>query len=139
MNPEMQAALLNTYPPKLITTILKALREQLKESGQLHSGGDCRTSTRNPSDYDRILKGRRFWDDVDGGYLPEDLVLAARREEIDWVHPASVDEVVPMQECSDAGMKPLSVIWVDTQVCGSDTQEDSIEVVCKRVQNEEAR
>ena len=25
------------------------------------------------------------------------------------------------------------------QVCGSDTQENSIEVVCKRIQNEEAR
>ena len=30
MNPEMQTTLLNTCPPKLIATILKALREQLK-------------------------------------------------------------------------------------------------------------
>ena len=29
MNPEMQTTLWNTYPPKLIATILKALREQL--------------------------------------------------------------------------------------------------------------
>ena len=34
MNPEMQTTLLNTYPPKLIPTILKALREQLKENDQ---------------------------------------------------------------------------------------------------------
>ena len=32
MNPEMQTTLLNTYPPKLIATILEALREQLKEN-----------------------------------------------------------------------------------------------------------
>ena len=32
MNPEMQTALLNTYPPKLTATILKALREQLMTS-----------------------------------------------------------------------------------------------------------
>ena len=32
---------MNTHSPKLIATILKALREQLKES--------CRPSTRNPS------------------------------------------------------------------------------------------
>ena len=32
MNPEMQTTLLNTYPPKLIATILKARREQLKET-----------------------------------------------------------------------------------------------------------
>ena len=31
MNPEMQTTLLDTYPPKLIATILKALREQFKK------------------------------------------------------------------------------------------------------------
>ena len=34
MSLEMQTTLLNTYPPKLIATILKALREQLKENDQ---------------------------------------------------------------------------------------------------------
>ena len=66
-------------------------------------------------EYDQILKeGGRFWDDVNGGYLPEDLVLAARREDIDWVHAEGVYEIVPMQECTDAGMKRLDLIWVDT-------------------------
>ena len=37
MNHEMQTALLNTYPPKLIAAILKALREQLKENDQLNA------------------------------------------------------------------------------------------------------
>ena len=32
MNPEMQTTLLNTYPPKLIETILKGRREQLKKN-----------------------------------------------------------------------------------------------------------
>ena len=37
-----------------------------------------------PLEYDQIMKGGgKFWDDVNGGYLLEDLVLAARREEID--------------------------------------------------------
>ena len=35
MNPEMQNTLSKTYPPKLIATILKALREQLRENDQL--------------------------------------------------------------------------------------------------------
>ena len=67
-----------------------------------------------PLEYDLILKGGIFWDDVNGGYLPEDVVLAARREEIDWVHSEGVYEIVPIQECRDAGMKPLDLIWVDT-------------------------
>ena len=37
MNFEMQTTLLNTYLPKLIATILKALREQLKENDQLNA------------------------------------------------------------------------------------------------------
>ena len=35
MNPERQTQLLNTYPPQLIVTILKAFRGQLKENDQL--------------------------------------------------------------------------------------------------------
>ena len=37
MSPEKQTTLLNTYLPKLIATILKALREQLKENDQLNA------------------------------------------------------------------------------------------------------
>ena len=63
---------------------------------------------------DEILKGGgRFWDDVTGGHLPEDLVLTARREETDRVHSEGVHESVPMQECKDAGKKPLDLIRVD--------------------------
>ena len=86
MSLEMQTTFLNTYPPKLTATIPKALREQLKESDQILKGGGT------------------IWDDVNGGYLPKDLVLAARREEIDWVHSEGVYEIVPMQECKDADM-----------------------------------
>ena len=41
-------------------------------------------------------------------------MLAARREQIDSVHSEGVYEMVSMQECRDAGMKPLDLIWVDT-------------------------
>ena len=41
-------------------------------------------------------------------------MLAARREEIDWVRSEGVYGIVPMQECRDAGTKPLDFIWVDT-------------------------
>ena len=53
-------------------------------------------------------------DDVNGGYLPEDLVLTATREEIEWVHSEPVYEIHPMQDCKDAGKKLLELIWVDT-------------------------
>ena len=50
--------------------------------------------------------------DVNGGYLPEDLLLAARREEIEWVRSEGVDEIIPMQE--DAGKKLVDLLWLDT-------------------------
>ena len=100
----------------MIATILKALREQLKESDQQHSVEEIAGPVPAiPFEYDQILNGGgRFWDDVNGGYLSEDLVRAARREEIEWVHSKGVYEIVPMQECIDAVMKPLDLIWVDT-------------------------
>ena len=111
VNPEMQTTLLNTYPPKLIATILKALREQLKENDQLNAVEEIAGPVPEvPLEYDQILKGgERF-------YLLEDLVLAARREEIAWVHSEGVYGIVQTQESKDADMKPVDLIWVDTDM-----------------------
>ena len=50
MHPEMQTTLLDTYHSKLIATILKALREQLKEYDQLNAVEEIAgSSIRNPS------------------------------------------------------------------------------------------
>ena len=58
MNPEMQTTLLNRYSPKLIVAILKAHREQLKESDQLHSVEEMAGPVPEiPLEYDQILKG----------------------------------------------------------------------------------
>ena len=99
-----------------MATILKALREQLKENDQLNAVEEIVGPVPEiPLVYDQILnEGGGFWDDVIGGYLPENLVLAARREEIDWVHSEGVYDIGTMQECKDASMKPLDLIWVDT-------------------------
>ena len=78
------------------------------------------------------MKRGKFWDDVNGGYLPEDLVLAARREEIDWVHSEGVYEIVPVQECRDAGMKPLDLIWVDTDMSVDPTRKKIRSRLCAR-------
>ena len=60
VNPDMQTTLLNTYPPKLIATILKALREQVKESYQLHSVEEIASPVPEiPLGYDRGLGRRR--------------------------------------------------------------------------------
>ena len=114
--------------------LLTTLREQLKESDQLHTvEGIAGPVPEIPLEYDQILKeGGIFWDDVNGGYLSEDLVLAARHEEIDWVHSEGVYEIVPMQECRDAGMKPLDLIWVDTDKSVDQTRKKIRSRLCAR-------
>ena len=72
MNPKMQTTLLNTYPPKLTATILKILREQLKESDQLHSVEKIAGPVPEiPPEYDQILK------EEDAGMMST--VVSARR------------------------------------------------------------
>ena len=116
MNLEARATLFNTYPPKLIAKILKALRVQLQENDQLNAVEDIAGPVPEiPLKYGEILnEGGGFWDDVNGGYLPEGLVFAARRKEIEWVHSEGVHEVFPMQECLGSGQKLLDLTFVDT-------------------------
>ena len=84
-------------------------------------------------EYDEILRdGGGFWDDVNGGYLPEDLVLSFRREEIAWVNSGDVYEFVPMQECKDASKKLLDLIWVDTDRSVAPTLKKTRSRLCAR-------
>ena len=53
MNLDMHTTLLNTYRPKLIATILKARREQLKENDQLNAVDEIPGPV---PEYDQILK-----------------------------------------------------------------------------------
>ena len=111
-----------------------ALREQLKENGQLNAVEEIAGSAAEiPLEHDQILKeGGRFWDDVKGGYLPEDLVLAARREEIDCVFSEGVYEIVPVLECKDAGMKLLDLVLVDTDKSVDPTRKKIRSRLCAR-------
>ena len=61
-----------------------------------------------------LEQGGAFRDDVNEGYLLEELVLAARRVETAWVHFEGVYDIVQLQECIDAGEKPMNLIWVNT-------------------------
>ena len=128
MNFEMQTTLLNTCPPKLIPTILKALREQLKENHQLNAVEEIAGPVPEIFlAYDKILQDGGLWDDVNGGNLPEDFVLAARRGEIEWIHSEGVYEIVPTQDCKDAGKKLLDLICVDT--------DKSVDPIRKRIRS----
>ena len=50
----------------------------------------------------------------------------------DWVHSEVVYEIVPMQECRDAGMKPLDLFWVDTDKSVDPTRKKVRSRLCAR-------
>ena len=123
-----------------LSRFLKALREQLKENDQFNVVKEFAGPVLEiPLEYDQILKGGRFWDDVNGGYLPEDLVVSEMWR--DWLGTFRRC----LRDCSNAKVKGCRHETVrprlggHRQVCGSNMQVNSIEVVCKRKQNEEAR
>ena len=137
----MQTALLNTYPPQFIVTILKVLREQLNENDRLIAVAEIAgPAPEIHLEYDQILKEGGFWDDVNGRYLSgEDLVLTARREEVEWVHSEGVSEIVPIQECEDAGKKQWELIWMDTDKSVDPVHKKIRSRLCQGIQDEEAR
>ena len=51
--------------------------------------------------------GGKLWYDVKNKYLPEDLVLAARREETDWVHSEGVPPNLGGERSVDAIRKKI--------------------------------
>ena len=73
------------------------------------------------------------------GYMPEGLVLAARREEVERVHSEGVYEMVQMQVCRDAGMQPLDLICVDTDKSVGPTRKNIRPRLCAREYNRRSK
>ena len=56
-----------------------------------------------------------FWDDVHGGILPKDKVIASRNEEVSFMKKRELLTVRPIKECWEkTGKAPTSVRWVGT-------------------------
>ena len=110
MNLEMRTTLLNTFPPRWIATILKALRKQLKENDKFEEiAGPVPEIL---LEYDQFLtQGRTFWDDVNGGICPK--ILCWLRDVKRLIACMKLpNEIVPMQDCKDVGKKLLDLICV---------------------------
>ena len=77
------------YPPKLVIAVLKAIKQEATERGfigsmELQSSGPVPSKPMFDLDDPGVLSAVvEAWDDVTGSELPPDLVLAARKEEID--------------------------------------------------------
>ena len=50
---------------------------------------------------------------VDGTWIEPKLLIARRKEEMEYMRKMEVFEVVVEKECHDNGCKPLKLGWVD--------------------------
>jgi hypothetical protein len=112
------------FPPLLVGVVLRKLAKQLAQGDSLST---MEILTAGPVPEERVIGDGpwwRYWDDVNGGYLKPDKVLAARAVELGWVHAREVYEKVPLAQCFErTGKGPLSLRFVDTNK-GDDTCEN---------------
>ena len=104
------------YPPKLVRAVLKCLRQQLTESGELSS---AEANVSGPVPEEPFIDPQQFeewyWDDVNGGWLDSEKVKEARKLEMEYLKKQAVYEKRPMSEALKVtGRRPIPVRWLDT-------------------------
>ena len=103
------------FPPSLVTSVLKVIKRRMLNQRvisavELESGGPTAElpGLWNQPDY------KEYWDDVNGGFLNPRLVREARLLELDWIKKEKVYEYRPRAEAEKKGVKPVFLMWVDT-------------------------
>lgn len=103
------------YPPALVKAVLKGIKEQMRQDGEL-SVSAMQLSGPVPEDDVELNPDWGFWDDVRGGWLDPEGVRKARAEEMQILKDMQVYEKVDHE-----GQKFLTLKWVDTNK-GSDLE-----------------
>ena len=99
------------YPASLAVTMLNAIKRQMISDdaisiGEMHFAGPVTDEGNCPTE----LEGK--WG-VDGIWIDSKLLIAGRKEEMEYMMKMEVFEVVDEKECYDNGCKPLMLNWVD--------------------------
>ena len=126
-----RAKMARVYPPVLVRAILQALKRQMALDGEYREvnameAGPSPDEDLHLEDYveDFVPKKsdegqdqedeQMFFDDITGVKLDTQGVLAARREELQWLHRAQVYEKRTIQECWErTGKNPITLKWID--------------------------
>ena len=103
------------FPPCIVAFMLrvikrKVLDQRVVSAVELESGGPTAELPElwNQGDY------KEYWDDVNGGFLDPQLVHEARLLELDWIKKEKVYDYRTRAEAEKKGIKPIPLIWVDT-------------------------
>jgi hypothetical protein len=111
------------YPPKLVSAILRGIRQELRNAGELSAlselvAGPCPDDTGNEQteeffDPDNVPEGE-YYDSVTGIVLDPEKVRAARNDEMNWVEKQQLWETVDEKICwEETNRAPIILKWVD--------------------------
>ena len=99
------------YPASLVVAMLKAIKRQMISDGAIRFGEQHFAGpVPDEGDYPTELEGK--WR-VDGTWIDPKLLIAGRKEEMEYMMKTGVFEVVDEKECYDNSYKPLMLKWVD--------------------------
>ena len=117
------------YPASLAVAMFRAIKRQMISDGairigEMHFAGPVPDEGDNPTE----LEGK--WR-VDGTWIDPKLLIARRREEMEYMMKMGVFEVVDEKECYDNGCKPLMLKWVDKMKC----EQCRSRLVCREIKN----
>ena len=130
------------YPPRLVTAILKAVKKQMELDGEYRNvnyvdvGPNPEAVGPSPEEYveleeyegdyypnvaNKIVGSESgsseeqiYYDDITGVQLSTEGVLAARKEELDWLKKAEVYEKRTIEECwNETGKAPITLKRID--------------------------
>ena len=134
-----RAKIARIYPPALVRAVLRALKRQMKadEYREVHSvkAGPSPDEDMNLEECEEdFVPGKNmhekedhedqmFFDDITGAQLDTQGVLAARQEELQWLHRAKVYEKRTVEECwQRTGKGPITLKWIDRKRVTENTQ-----------------
>ena len=115
------------YPASLVVAMFRAIKRQMISDGairigEMHFAGPVPDEGDNPTE----LEGK--WG-VDGTWIDPKLLIARRREEMEYMMKMGVFEVVDEKECYDNACKPLMLKWVDKMKC----EQCRSRLVCREI------
>eukprot|EP00438_Fugacium_kawagutii_P000480 Skav216940 [mRNA] locus=scaffold3396:50058:57739:+ [translate_table: standard] len=121
---DAEARYAQVYPPKLVSAILRGIRQELRNRGELSSlsekvAGPCPDEpggSNEPTEefVEHIESEQLIYDSVTGAVLDPVKVKEARAEEMAWVEKQELWTVVDEKLCwEETGRKPITLKWVD--------------------------
>merc|ERR1712016_581030 len=106
------------YPPKLCRAVLRGLKEEMEQQGEISNLEAGRPSPHEPNIAAQTQEAHdeleSYWDDVRGGWLPPAGVRKARTEEVEEYRKYEVIEIRPIEEYKMSGKRAVDTKWVGT-------------------------